>query len=379
MWIKAGGSVRHSLLRQIVLDLGGQPLLLSGHYGKVKTNKCLRVGVAMGRRTLERVVTKQTLNRVRSAYMPFSWSINPYRGCSHGCSYCYARATHTYLGMDADDTFQSHILVKENAAAALDRQLAEMVRKGGERALRGLGLVTVGTATDPYQPAEAKMKITRGCLEVLAKYGVPFTLTTRSPLILRDLDVLVRARVRAIHMSINTLDPVLWRRLEPESPSPLKRLEAVATLVGQGIRAGIFLAPILPGLTDSDEVMASVLRAAKKHDAQFAVASMLRLAPDVKQWYMRTIQAHYPELVPLYEELYRRTNPPAAFAAKTLARAHAWIRRMGIPFYREAAEKDGMRSSLAADQSDEPGGYGSEGIGEGGEKTTESVQLQLHF
>ncbi|MBE3551977.1 MAG: radical SAM protein [Kyrpidia tusciae] len=333
----------------------------------------------MGRATLERVWTKQTLNRVRSAYMPFSWSINPYRGCSHGCSYCYARATHAYLGLDADDTFQSHILVKENAAAALDRQLAAMVRKGGERALRGLGLVTVGTATDPYQPAEAKMKITRGCLEVLAKYRVPFTLTTRSPLILRDLDVLARARVVAVHMSINTLDPVLWRRMEPESPSPLKRLEAVATLAEHGIRAGIFLAPILPGLTDSDEVMASVLRAAKKHDAQFAVASMLRLGPDVKQWYMRTIQAHYPELVLLYEQLYRRTNPPTAFAAKTLARAHAWIRRLGIPFYREAAEEDGMRSSLAADQSDEPGGYGSEGMGESGEKTTESVQLQLHF
>ncbi|MDI3257967.1 MAG: radical SAM protein [Kyrpidia sp.] len=333
----------------------------------------------MARRTYERITTKRTMNRVQTPCMPFSWSINPYRGCAHGCSFCYARTTHAYLGMQADDTFQNHIFVKENAAEALESQLARAFRRGGQEALEKWGLVAVGTATDPYQPIEARMKLTRECLKVLAKYRIPLTITTRSPLILRDMDVLSEANVRGIHISVNTLDSVLWRRMEPESPSPRKRLEAVQTLVERGLNAGIFLAPILPGLTDGDGAVRAVLEAARGHHTRFAVASMLRLAPDVKEWYMRTLRTYYPELVPLYERLYRRTNPPAVYAEEVLVRVRRWMRRLGIPFYRESADADSVPEPrpVGGEMTRAVGNAEKAGNGSNVEPGTQAVQLSM--
>ncbi|WJH32604.1 radical SAM protein [Paenibacillus sp. CC-CFT747] len=193
----------------------------------------------------DRITTKQILNRVTTPSMPFEWSINPYRGCQHGCSFCYARAFHSFLGMDYDDTFQNHILIKENAAASLEAQLAKMAKtKGG---LKQIGRIAIGTATDPYQPAEAAEKLTRQCLEVLMRYPVPLTITTRSPLVLRDLDLLKRLPVLSVNFSLQTMNTEVWKAMEPSTPSPAKRLEAVQALTQAGIPVGVFMAPILPG------------------------------------------------------------------------------------------------------------------------------------
>lgn len=242
----------------------------------------------MAQRVYESVAAKNTMNKVKEPRMPFDWSINPYRGCSHGCSFCYARATHTFLGMSADDSFQNHILLKSNAAEALELQLSKLARKHGgdlKRVAREVGLVAIGTATDPYQPIEAKSQITRECLKVLAAYQIPTTITTRSPLIVRDLDLLREMNITSINFSASTMDKEVTRRLEPETPIPEKRLEAVQQLAENGLTAGIFMAPILPYLTDSDESLNNLIVNAKQHRTAFVMPSILRLKPEVKEWW----------------------------------------------------------------------------------------------
>lgn len=270
----------------------------------------------MAKKIYEEVTTKQTMNRVKAPSMPFDWSINPYRGCSHGCSFCYARSTHSFLGMNADDSFQNHIFLKMNAAEALEAQLGKLMRKhrGDLREVaRQVGVVAIGTATDPYQPVEAKAQLTRECLKVLAKYRIPTTITTRSPLILRDLDLLREMRITSINISVNTLDSDIYRRVEPATPFPLKRLETVQRLAENGLPAGVFLAPILPYLTDSEIQLEALIAAAGQHHAQFLVPSVLRLAPEVKEWYFRTLLEHYPQLLPAYKKLYRTGYPNADY------------------------------------------------------------------
>lgn len=291
-------------------------------------------GVGMSRKTYEEMTVKQTLNRVKDVHMPFSWSINPYRGCLHGCSFCYARPTHAFLGMRSDDSFQNHIFLKVNAAEALEQQLARLARKHRgdlRRVAREVGLVAIGTATDPYQPVEAKARLTRECLQVLAKYQIPTTITTRSPLILRDLDLLREIPLTSINISINTLDARLVRCLEPATSLPHKRLETVQQLVEHGLPAGVFLAPILPGLTDAPADLQALIVQVKEHRAAFAVPSVLRLAPDVKRWYFSLLQQHYPALLPVYERLYRGTYPPPAYAMPLLERVQCLLDSCQLP------------------------------------------------
>jgi DNA repair photolyase len=305
----------------------------------------------MAKKTYEEVTAKQVMNRVKAPSMPFDWSINPYRGCAHGCSFCYARSTHSYLGMNADDSFQNHIFLKTNAAEALEAQLEKLFKKhrGDLReVVRQVGLVAIGTATDPYQPVEAKAQLTRECLKVLAKYRIPTTITTRSPLILRDLDLLLAMRITSINISVNTLDNDLYRRLEPAAPFPLKRLETVQRLVEHGLPAGVFLAPILPYLTDGDEQLEELICAAKEHQAEYVVPSVLRLAPEVKQWYFRTLQQHYPKLLPAYAQLYRTGYPgdkylhPLRKRVDNLLAKYKLSREVGIRTDRFAEGDDGF-------------------------------------
>ena len=260
----------------------------------------------------EDAVAKQTLNRVRHPRMPFDWSINPYRGCSHGCSFCYARGTHAFLGEAADDSFQTHIFVKANAAEALSEQLGRELRRcgGDRRALSArMGHVAIGTATDPYQPVEAKRRITRACLRVLADHGIETSITTRSPLILRDVDILRRMRLRSIHFSLHTVDARVWREFEPETPSPCRRLEAVSRLVAEGLPAGVFVAPILPYVSDGEEELAAVASAAAVADARFLMSSVLRLAPEMREWYMGVLVRRRPEAAERVNRLYRGPYP----------------------------------------------------------------------
>lgn len=279
----------------------------------------------MPKKIYETSVTKQTLNRVKAESMPFDWSINPYRGCAHGCSFCYARAFQSFIGREADDEFQNRILLKTNAAEALETQLSRMAKRFDYdiNQLRDhVGLVTLGTATDPYQPVEIQSKITRGCLEVLAKYRIRTSITTRSPLILRDLDLLSQMDITSVNISLNTLDPGIIRMMEPGAPLPYKRLQAVQKLCENGVRTGLFIAPILPFLTDSRESLEELMTAAKEHRASFAMTSLLRLTPDVKAWFMHSLEQHHPALVPKYKSLFRGAYPDTAYAdqVKALAR-----------------------------------------------------------
>jgi len=289
-------------------------------------------GIPLSGRTYTFMDTRRTLNRVRAPSMPFERSLNPYRGCAHGCSFCYARAFHPYLGLGANDEFQNRILIKRNAPEALEAELRAAVRRYGGRsaAIRNIGEVAVGTATDPYQPVEAQARITRECLKILARYGVPVTITTRSPLILRDLDILKEMNLLAVNISVNTMDHRLMRLLEPASPHPAKRMEAVAALNDAGVPAGIFLAPILPFLTDTAETLEEICAAAKGSRAEFVMPSLLRLAPDVRAWYLSVLARHFPRLVGRYAALYRGAYPDPGEAGRILERARLIIARHGL-------------------------------------------------
>jgi DNA repair photolyase len=252
---------------------------------------------------------KSALNRV--AGMPFNWSLNPYRGCVHSCHYCYARATHSYFGMNADEDFESKILVKTNMPEVLRAELARSSWRGEQ--------IAVGTATDAYQPAEGKYQITRGVLQGLRDAGNSCSVVTKSTLIVRDLNLLVdlarQAPVR-IYFTITTLDPQLWRLIEPGTPPPHQRLAALRRLSAAGIPCGVLVSPILPGLTDSASSIDAVARAAAEHGATTFGAGVLRLAPLVKEHYFGFIAAAFPDLLGRYDRAYTTgASAPRAYQA----------------------------------------------------------------
>ena len=251
---------------------------------------------------------KTALNRVSG--MPFRWSLNPYRGCVHGCHYCYARATHAYLGMNAGEDFATRIVVKTNFAEVLGKELA---RPSWPRER-----VSIGTATDAYQPCEGRYRITRRVLEALRDHRTPVSIVTKSTLVLRDLDLLTDLALTVgatVYFTVTTLEPGLWRAIEPGTPHPLKRLEILRRLNEAGVPTGVFLAPILPGITDSVASIEAVAAAAKAHGAQTFGGSPLRLAPLVKEHYLSFVAAEFPELVHRYERAYTGTNASADYVA----------------------------------------------------------------
>ena len=244
---------------------------------------------------------KSALNRVSG--MPFRWSLNPYRGCTHSCHYCYARASHTYLGMNANEDFATRIIVKSNIAEVLRQELG---RRSWTRER-----VAIGTATDAYQPCEGRYRLTRHCLEALRDHDTPVSIVTKSTLILRDLDLLAELAQRpgaTVYFTITTVDDALWRLIEPGTPPPLKRLRVMQHLSNTGVPSGVFLAPILPGITDAAESIDGVAAAAKAHGAASFGSAVLRLAPQVKEHYLAFVRETFPELLPRYERAYAGTN-----------------------------------------------------------------------
>lgn len=290
--------------------------------------------------TCEPISAKQILNPVKSPSMPFDWSINPYRGCQHGCSFCYARSTHTFLGLDTDDTFQRHILFKQNAAAALESQLSRMLRQ--KRGRSRIGKVAIGTATDPYQPLEKNEQITRQCLEVLAAYQIPASITTRSPLILRDADLLRKIPDCSVNVSINTLDKKVWRSFEPMSPAPEQRLNTVRSLREHGVDAGVFLAPMLPWITDGAEQLEPLVGRIAHSGASFVMGSVLRLnTAAVKSWFFRSLHVHYAPLVSRYARLYAgSTSTPKSYRKQVMDRLDGLLQAYGLASYQPFGEKD---------------------------------------
>ena len=267
---------------------------------------------------------KTIINHVPGSYLPFSWTINPYRGCSHACSYCFARPTHTFLDMDAGRDFERKIVVKVNAPEVLRRQLAAKRWKGEG--------IAMGTNTDPYQRAEGRYRLMPRILEALTDFRNPFSILTKGTLILRDLELLVAAAgVTDVStaFSIGTLDEAAWRRSEPGTPHPRKRIEAVAALNAAGIPCGVLMAPILPGITDDPRQLREVVRAAIDAGATHVSPIMLHLRPGVREEFMPWLAERYPDLVERYEAMYRTPYGPKADRDAIGARVGALVRSLG--------------------------------------------------
>jgi len=240
---------------------------------------------------------KTALNAVRG--MPFRWSLNPYMGCAHRCTFCYVRAFEQRADRPADERYGRSIRVKTNVAEVLRGELARASWQQEE--------VAVGTATDPYQPAEGRYRLTRTCIGELAHAWTPFSLITRGPLVVRDIDVLQEAAERvpvSVTVSLPTLDDRVWRTTEPGTAPPRSRLEAVRRLADAGIDVGVGLAPILPGLSDDPEQLRAVVRAAKAAGARTVWAAPVHLRPGVREHFLAALERDWPELVPRYEELF---------------------------------------------------------------------------
>src|SRR4051812_2678322 len=240
---------------------------------------------------------RSALNRVKG--MGFGWSLNPYMGCAHRCTFCYVRAFELRADRPAGDSYGRSIRVKVNVADVLRRELARPSWQGDT--------VAIGAATDPYQPAEGRYKLTRACLEALRDASNPLSLITRSPMIVRDLDVLVEAARRAqvgVVFSVPTLDQEVWRRTEPGTPPPQRRLDAVKELVDAGIKAGVGMAPILPGISDRPEQLDAVVRAAREAGATNIWANLLYLRPGTREHFLEALARDWPEELDRYEDLY---------------------------------------------------------------------------
>jgi DNA repair photolyase len=240
---------------------------------------------------------KSALNPVKG--MGFKWSLNPYMGCVHRCTFCYVRHFERRSERPSDDRYGTSIRVKTNVAQVLRRELA--------RASWEKEHVAIGAATDPYQPAEGKYKLTRACLEVLRDASNPFSIITRGPMIVRDLDVLVEAARRAhvgVTFSIPTLDEEVWRRTEPSTAHPRQRLRAITRLVDAGIDARVGMAPILPGISDRPEQLREVVQAARAAGATGIWANLLFLRPGTREHFLTHLAEDWPEQLLAYEELY---------------------------------------------------------------------------
>ncbi|MER3456271.1 MAG: radical SAM protein [candidate division GAL15 bacterium] len=274
----------------------------------------------MGPQLVE-IQVKTVLNRVCG--MGFSWSINPYRGCAHGCPFCYARRTHWYLDEDGVGQWSRKIFVKVNAPQVLR---AELARPSWKREL-----VAVGTATDPYQPAEARYRITRRILEALVECRTPASLVTRSPLVLRDVDVLQDLARKAgvtVCVSLVTLDPQLARQLEPTVALPHQRLRAIEQLSRAGIRTGVMLAPVLPGLTDQPENLEAVVRAAVQAGAQFLAHNVLHLGEVTRDAFWAFLARCHPHLLPMYQKLYAGRYAPSSYRRRVALRVAECTRKV---------------------------------------------------
>ena len=242
---------------------------------------------------------KSALNRVKG--MMFDWSLNPYMGCVHRCTFCYVRAFERRADRPSDDRYGQSIRVKVNVVEVLRRELA--------RASWAHETVAIGAATDPYQPAEGHYRLTRGCLEVLAEAHNSFSIITRGPMIVRDVDVLAKAAKRAdvsVTFSIPTLDEDVWRKTERSTAHPRQRLRALKTLVDAGVRASVGMAPILPGISSKPSQLAEVVKAAREAGACGVWANLLFLRPGTREHFLDSLARDWPEELERYERLYAR-------------------------------------------------------------------------
>jgi len=267
---------------------------------------------------------RSAMNRV--AGMDFEWSLNPYMGCVHRCAFCYVRGHERRADRPHDDRYGTSIRVKTNIAEVLRAELARPTWKRE--------YVLIGAATDPYQPAEGRYRLTRGCIAALAEARTPFGIITRGTLIVRDLDLLVAASRRAavsVSFSIPTLDERVWRATEPTTPHPRQRLRALRRLVDAGVKAGVAMMPILPGLSDRPEQLAEVVRAAREAGATNLFGALVNLRDGTREHFLSVIGREWPELLPRYLDLFgRRSYLPEALTAPVAQQIKELRRKHGI-------------------------------------------------
>jgi DNA repair photolyase len=297
--------------------------------------------------TFYEVQAKSVLNKVPGATPMFGWTINPYRGCGHRCVYCFARKTHTYLDFDAGLDFDTRIVVKVNAPEVLRRELA---RPSWRREP-----VAMGTNVDCYQRAEGRYRLMPGIIAALAEAGTPFSILTKGTLMLRDLPLL-KAAARDVPvqlaMSIGAVDESVWRTVEPGTPSPARRLDAVRTLADSGLGCSVLMAPILPFLTDSPEQLRATVEAIAQAGARSVTPIVLHLRSGAREWYYEWLQATYPHLVPRYRALYRNGSyAPSWYQDRVTAAVREYAKAYGLvrPPKPAAQETSGFRMTRAAE------------------------------
>jgi DNA repair photolyase len=282
---------------------------------------------------------RSALNKVKG--MAFGWSLNPYMGCVHRCTFCYVRAFERRADRPFDERYGTSIRVKVNVVEVLRKELA--------RPSWQCEGVAIGAATDPYQPAEGKYRLTRGCIEALAEASNPFSLITRGPMIVRDLDVLAEAARRAkvsITFSIPTLDDDVWRKTEPSTAHPRQRLRAVKELVDAGIKVGVGMAPILPGISDRPEQLREVVKAAREAGATGVWTNLLFLRPGTREHFLENLAQDWPEQLEHYRELYKGRAYLQSAETKPL-------RQQVAALAREYGVKDRRANPLDGTQHDE--------------------------
>ena len=277
--------------------------------------------------TFHEVLAKSALNRVPAvSRVPFNWTVNPYRGCSHGCVYCFARGTHSYLDLDTGHDFDSQIIVKINIADVLGRELR---RPSWTRES-----VALGTNTDPYQRAEGRYRLMPGIIDALAESGTPFSILTKGTTSRRDLPLLVDAARRvpvSMGVSLALLDETLHPALEPGTPTPRARLDLVRVISEAGLPCQVLVAPVLPMITDSDQDLDHLLEQVAATGASGATVFALHLRPGAREWFLRYLGEQHPDLVGPYAELYRGGAYVArSYAADLARRARVLLRRHGL-------------------------------------------------
>jgi DNA repair photolyase len=246
------------------------------------------------------VRARSALNHVQGGRFGFDWTINPYRGCTHACIFCFARKTHTYLDMNAGRDFEREIVVKVNVPELVR---GELKRKSWKREL-----VALGTNTDPYQWVESRYRMMPEILAALEEAETPVSVLTKSPLVMRDIEIFERMAKHlpvSVNLSVPTLDEDAWRATEPHTPSPSARLDAVAELRRRGIDSGVLIAPLMPGINDSPDQVQPIIDRARKADASFLGGVTLHLRAEVKDVFFAWLEAKRPDLLPRYENLYR--------------------------------------------------------------------------
>jgi DNA repair photolyase len=271
----------------------------------------------------QEVVCRSALNPVKG--MPFKWTLNPYRGCTHGCHYCFARRYHAQFELNTGDEFASVILVKRNFVDVLARELDQPSWRRE--------LVALGTATDPYQPIEGHYRLSRGIIEALARARTPVGIVTKGPMIVRDRDLLVelsRVATCTVCMSVPTVDEDAWRQLEPGTAHPLQRLRAVRELSDAGINAGVLMAPVVPGFSSAPAKLERTVKAIADHGAAFVGCNIMYLQDGTRAHFLDFIAREFPEMAPRFDRLYRRKHPPESYRRQVQGLVRALQERYGM-------------------------------------------------